>query len=374
MKRYKLFNTFIFLSTLTKALIDCFIPIILYKKGISEYYIIFFLLLNYSLAFILTIPLGYLCKKITYKWMLIITSFIVGLSYYILFMKELNIINLLLFTIFHILNSHTYWISRHYYALDVLPKRDLADEVGNIVIFSTLALIPVSYIGALLINNLDKTLMLVIVVLMNIISVIPLFKIKERRKDENNNLLEDVKTIINDIPKRSLAFMVLAQFRMIGRYIFPLYMFIYIKDNFEYIGIFNTAVGIASMFFVYFFARKMDKEKKDYLILSGLLGCIVYLLKLNITDTGLILLIGLAEGIADKMYEVAFNRNLYALGHHYERRGYATAMEGLQNISRVIIIFLTFIFLENLKTMLYIAALMLVVTGIVGFDDGEGGY
>lgn len=374
MKREKMFNTFIFLSTLSKTLIDCFIPIILYKRGISEYYIIFFLLLNYSLSFLLNTPLGYISKKITFKWSLIITSFIVGISYYFLFMTELNIINLLLFTFFHIINTHTYWLARHYYALDVLPKKDLADEVGNIIIFSTLAIIPVSYVGALLMNNLDRGLVLVIIVFLHIISIIPLFKIVEKKKQSDTKLMDDVKMIIGDIPIRSLIFMILAQFRMIGRYIFPLYMFIYIKNNFEYIGIFNIAVGIASMFFVYFFAQKMDRDKKDYLILSGVLGCIVYLLKLNVFDVGLILLIGLFEGLADKMYEVAFNRNLYALGHHYESTGYAVAMEGLQNLSRVIIVLFVALFIGDLRIMLYISALMLVVTGLVGFDDGKGGY
>jgi uncharacterized membrane protein HdeD (DUF308 family) len=149
---------------------------------------------------------------------------------------------------------------------------------------------------------------------------------------------------------------------------------LYIKDNYEYIGIFNIAVGVASMFFVYFFARKMDRDKKDYLVLSGVLGCAVYLFKMNITDTGLMLLLGLCEGLVEKMYDVAFNRNLYALGHHYEGVGYPVLMEGIQNMSRIIIIFIFVLFSVDLKTIIYICAFMLIVTGLVGFDDGKGGY
>lgn len=374
MNRVKIFNVFVFLSTLARSLVDCFIPIILYNKGLDIKYILFFLLLTYSLSFLFSAPLGYIGKKITFKWAMIISSFSIGISYYFLLMVDLNLISLFIFTLFHVINTQLYWLARHYYALEVLPKKDLADEVGNIIIFTTLALIPVSYVGALLINNLEMNIVLIIVIFLYMISIIPLFKIIERKKQIEIGVLESAKNVIRNMPKKSFWFMIIAQFRMISRYLFPLFLFIYIKDNYEYIGVFNIAVGVASMFFVYFFARKMDKDKKDYLVLSGVLGCLVYIFKLNITDVGFMLLIGLSEGLVDKMYEVAFNRNLYALGHQYDGIGYTVSMEGLQNFSRMTIIVIFSLLSFSLTTILYICAFMLIVTGLIGFDDGKGGY
>lgn len=374
MKKDKLFNTFIFLSTLARSLIDCFILIILYNKGIGIKYIIFFLSLNYSLCFLLNVLLGYLGHKLTFKWSMIATSFFIGSSYYFLLVAEFNLFNLFMFTILHVLNSHVYWLARHYYALGVLPKHNLADDVGNIIIFSTLALIPVSYIGALLMNNLDIELILIIIVFLYMVSVVPLFKLKETKHERKYKFFTSIKDTITRLPTKSMLFFAIAQFRVIIRYLFPLYLFIYIKDNYEYIGIFNIAVGIASTFFVYFFARKMDQEKKDYLILSGILSCIVYLFKLNVRDVSLMLLIGLCEGLTERMYDLTFNRNLYALGHQYEVIGYITTFEGIQNISRILIV-LMFAFMNiDLKMILYISSLMLVITGLIGFDDGKGGY
>lgn len=374
MNREKTFNVFVFLSTLARSLVDCFIPIILYNKGLEPQAILWFLLCNYSLFFLLNVPLGFIGKKITFKWAMIVTSFLIGVSYYFLLIAKFNIINLLIFAVLHVINTHVYWLTRHYYALEVLPKTNLADEVGNIIIFSTLAIIPVSYVGALMMNNLDMNLVLIIIVALYMISAIPLFKIMERKKSFTLGIVDSARNIAKEIPPKSLLFMVLAQFRMISRYLFPLLLFIYIQDNYEYIGIFNTAVGIASMFFVYFFARKMDRDKKDYLVLSGILSFVVYVFKLNIVDTGLMLLVGLFEGLVDKMYELAFNRNLYALGHHYEGIGYMVLMEGIQNASRILIIFIFAILAVDLKSILYISSLMLIVTGLVGFYDGKGGY
>ena len=370
MDKHKTFNLFNFLSTLARTLIDCFIPVILYNKGLNIKGILFFLLLNYSISFLVNVPLGYIGKKITFKWAMIASSFFMGISYYFLLALELNVFNIFVFTFTHVVNSNIYWVSRHYYALEVLPKREMASEVGNIVIFSTLAVIPISYIGALLMNRLELTHVVIIIMSLYVISVLPLFRINEEKKKTNQKLLD----IAFDIPRRSILFMILAQFRMISRYLFPLFLFLHVERNYEFIGIFNIVVGIASTIFVYFFAKKMDQKKKDYLFLSGILGCIVYILKLNIHYIFLVLAIGFIEGITDKMYEVAFNRNLYALGTHYDGINYSILMEGFQNISRVVIIMFFAFIIVDLKLIFYFSAFMLVLTGFVGFDDGEGGY
>jgi hypothetical protein len=368
MNETKNFNVFIFLSTLARTIIDCYIPVILYNKGLEIRGILFFILLNYSITFLVNVPLGMIGKRITFKWAVIVSSLFIGVSYYFLLALELNILNLYIFTLTHAISTNIYWLSRHYYALEILPKKDLADDVGKIIIFSTLAIIPVSYVGALMMNNLEIKYILIIIISLYIVSIFPLFKIKEDKKYIEKKL-SDI-----EFPRRSVFFMIMAQFRMISRYLFPLFIFIYIKGNYEFIGLFNIVMGIASTIFVYFFAKRMDKKKKDYLFLSGILGFLVYILKLNIVDTSIVLFVAFVEGLADKMYEVAFNRNLYALGHHYNGVSYSVVMEGLQNISRVVITLFFVFVLSDLKSVLYISSFMLLVTGAIGFDDGEGGY
>jgi hypothetical protein len=251
---------------------------------------------------------------------------------------------------------------------------ELKKEVGNLVIMSQLAIIPASYFGALLMDQLKTELFLVIVLFFYMISIIPLFRLIKEKKVERNDAIHEIKNILTNIPKQSIWFLIFAQFRVVSKYIFPLYLFIYIKSNYEYIGIFNVAVGIASMFFVYIYSRRMDKKKKDYLLLSGVLSCIVWLLKLNIVATSLLLVIGLMEGLVERMYETSFNRNLYALGKHYNALDYAVVVEGLQNFVRIFIVFFIFFLINDLKLSLYITAFILMITGLIGFDDGKGGY
>lgn len=370
----KSFNLFIFLSTFARNLVDVFIPIILYKRGLSADQVLLFLGFNYLFSFILNIPLAYIASKITFKWLLIGSSIFIGSAYYYILIAPINLFFLTIALISHVINAHSYWLSRHYYALDILPEEDIGKKAGNIVILSQLSLIPASYLGALIMHKLNMQWVLIIVIVVYLAGTLPLFFIKEPRRSRKINFLSGMKETFIHIPKRSFYFFIFAQFRFIGRYLFPLYLFIYVKNNYEYIGVFNIAVGLASIFFVYIFARYMDKNKKDYLIWSGLFSCLIWFFKLNVTTTTLMLIIGFLEGLVEKMYETSFNRDIYALGKHYKPILYASTFEGLQNIVRVVIIAIFFVFIKDLTSILYISTFMLLIAGIIGFNDGISKY
>jgi MFS family permease len=374
MKTKKNFNLFIFLSTFARNLIDVFIPIILYKKGLSIHHLFIFIMINYALSFIFNIPLSYIAKKITFKWLLIISSIFVSIAYYFLLIKPISIFSLSMILIMHVICAHTYWLSRHYYSLAVLPKENMGDEVGDIVILSQISLVPATYLGALLIKHLHVYIVLLIVALVYIISALPLFKVNEIKRRKTKSILKTTYYTLTQIPIRSIIFFIFAQFRFVSKYLFPLFIFLHVRNTLEYIGVLNIAIGIASVFFVYFYARKMDKEKKDYLILSGVLSFIVYIFKLNITSTLWIVFICFFEGLIEKMYETSFTRNLYALGKHYHPIAYGASIEGLQSIIRVIIMFIFIFIVKDLKISLIICSIGMLIAGLIGFDDGKGGY
>ncbi len=373
MNNLKKYNYFVFIGTFSRNLIEVFIPIVLYNKGVSITSLFFFLLLNYSFSFLLNFPIASISRKITFKWLIVISSISIVISYYFIFLRPINYFNLIIIALTHVISAHIYWLCRHYFALEILPEEKMGKEVGYIVIFSQLAIIPASYIGALLINNVKFELILIIIIILYIISIIPLFKMKESKRVKLE-MRDGLKDIYNSMPKRSIFFYIMAQFRFISKYLFPLYIYLFVKSNYEFIGIFNIAVGVASMFFVYLFARKMDKEKKDYLALSGVLSFIVWVLKINALSIFFMLAIGFMEGLVEKMYETAFNRNLYALGKKYNSISYAAFMEGLQSFWRIIFMLFFLLVINDITIILYICAIMIVITGFIGFDDGAGGY
>lgn len=351
-------------------MIDFFVPLILYERGIEINHILLYLLFNYVIIFLLNYPILLLVKKITFKWSLVLSGLFMTTAYYYLLVPPITFYSMFFISIVSAIGGYLYYAAKHDYALHLLPDHNMADEVGNMMIGIQLGLIPASFIGAILLQHMDKYLLIVTTLFLYLLSIVPLFGIKTKRIKEKI----EFKKVFLEFPKRSIWFYVLAQFRVISKTVFPLYVFLRLDTSLEYIGIFDLLVSFAGIFFIYAFARKMDRDKKDYLMLTGILSAFVYLLKLNITDTLLFLVIGLLEGLTDRMYDMAYTRNLYALGKHYHRVSYIGFLEGLFNIVRVIIMLFFLYVIKDFNLFLYISAFMLFITGLTGFDDGKGGY
>lgn len=366
MTNQKKYHLFIFIGTFSRNLIATFILIILYKKSNSLMAVYFFLLGSALCSFLFNYPLVYLSRKLTFKWLIIFSSIALVISYYYLFLLPLSLLNLIIIIVTHVLNAHLYWLANHYFGLGILGNSNLEVGVGKIIIFRQLALILTSYLGALLLTYLSFYSVLLIIIILHIIMVIPLFYLKPI-KQQAQLLQKGINKTIKEIPSSYLLFLVLSQFWLLGKYLFPLYIYLYIKSKFTYIGIFNFLVGLASMFFTHFLARNMVARQKDYLLLTSILLCLVWVLKLNVLGTTLFLIVGLVDGLVTKMGELVFEKNLYKWGQGYDRLSYVFVTEGVQSWGRLLIM-LIFILLNNLKINLYLVAVMFLLLGFVGLS------
>ena len=98
------YNLFLFLSTLTRNIIEVFSVIILYNKGYSINNILIFLLVMY-ISGIIT---NYISLKSNYKVVLIISYFTYGISYLYLSLMNNNIYNLLLLAVLLSISNYSY--------------------------------------------------------------------------------------------------------------------------------------------------------------------------------------------------------------------------------------------------------------------------
>jgi hypothetical protein len=366
----KKFNIFILLSTFARGLVEIYIPIFLYNKGISIHSIFLYFIIKYAIIALTYTPIVYIGKKIKFRWLITLSSLLLGLSFYFLSNMSANINDIIKLAILFALWNNCYWSGRLYYALESLPKKDIGEEVGNIIIFTQLALIPAAYVGALLIETLGTFNLSVLVALLSLLAIIPVFLIKERKQEKVINAIK----VIKDIPKKSLLFIAFEQIKVILVLMFPLYVYIYISSDFSYIGLLNIAIGIASMFFVYNFCRIIDKNKKDYTYLSAFLLVLVWLAKLNVATTSLMLIVAILEGLTTKMHETSTTRDIFALGKNYDTCSYIIVFEVFQNIVRVLILTVTYLFINDLKIFLTLATILFLLSAFVKFDDGKGGY
>lgn len=327
MKNIKSYNMYMFISTITRNIIDIYSVILLYQQGISINNIIGIYAIVYfigSYISTLSIKIG---NHIGFKYILIFSSIITSTSFYILNnSKDLYLISLCLS-----LSIFTYHPIKHYYGINLLTKKN---EIGNTIILTYIATILSSYFAI-------KKIKIIYLIIISVISIIPSLFIKKEQKQ----------TIIypKNIPKTTLHFFILDQTKIIFLLLQPLYLYL-LSSNISYVGIFNIILTISSIIYIYKFANKKDVEK--YYKYINIAFTIILLSKLIINNQTFLLIIAFFEGIGIKTNELISTMNLYQYKNN--KIGYLIISEIIFCFVRGIILSIIYILKLDLKLSLYL--------------------
>lgn len=347
MANSKNYNLFLFLSTLTRSLVEVFSVIILYNKGYKISDIFLFLLIMYFVGIIVnTISL-----IINYKFILIVSNITYGLSYLFLSFMPKTTINLIVLAIILSLSSYSYHAIRHKLALYTQNK----PTNKNITLFLVLiyiATIISNILGVLFIKKLNIYLTSIIIFISSIICLFPVLTLKNSPKEKVS--LKDL-----NIPKRKIIFNILEQSKVIFLELQPLYIYINVKSAFSYIGIFNIIINASSLIIMLFISKKI--ALKHFKLVTIFLG-IILILKLNITNSKTLLLIAFLEGIAVKLYEKYSITKLYT-PNTKNITSYLIAEEIIFFTTKTILMLVFIILSFSLTKILYILILGIVLSG-----------
>ena len=327
MKNLKKYNTYMFISTFTRNIIDIYSVIYLYQKYNNIRVVLGIYIIIYFLgAFISTISIK-ISNKIGSKYILILSSIITSITFYLIHKTN----NKILISIFLSLSIFTYHPLKHYYGIKLLKDKQ---KIGNTIILTYIASILSSYFAIKKINY-------IYLILITIISIIPSLLIKKETQEK----------IIypKEIPKNKIIFFVFDQTKILFLLLEPLYLYI-ISNNLKYVGIFNIIIAISSIIFIYIFVNKHDIEK--YYKIINIIFVIILLLKLNIHNQTILLLVAILEGIGIKTNEVISTMNLYQ--NKENSIGYLIVSEIIFCLVRTLVLLIIFILKLTLKQMMYI--------------------
>ena len=370
MTNLKKYNIFITITTFAKLMIEVFIPLLLYNIGFQLNEILIFYLVQFFTIFLFNIPATYIGQKISFKKLMIISSILFSLTYlYINYMTN-NIIKLVILSVLNGLYLSTYWIGRHIYGISIIKEKETTDNVSKYMIFGIIGSLPASYIGAYILEKYGYISLSIIILILSFISLFPLFKIKINQKINKIK----IKQIIKKFPKQNYIFLFFDQLKFFTLLLFPLYIYINIKSELKYIALTNVIIGISSILYILFIAKKMDENKKDYLKPMLLAMFITLLIKLNINSSNIILFIIFIEGISKSALDTIILRNTYSYKANYNNISYILFIEQLYSLFRFIITTIYLILEVNLKTILYIGTFSLLINTFIGFKQGKSGY
>ncbi len=370
MTNLKKYNIFITITSFAKLLVEIFIPLLLYTKGFTIKEITLFLLIKYLFCTLFTPLTLYLGRKYKFTKLMFISSILFSITYiYINFLKR-NVLSLIILGIIYALYLSFYWIGRHIYALTIIEDKKITDNTTLYQIFTTLGGLFGTFLGAKILNHMGYKILTIIILFLMTLSIIPLIKIDTK----TNTIKTKLKTIIQTYPKRNYLFTVVDQLKYTGLSVLPLYIYLNIKKEFNYLGIVNIICGIGSIIYIYFISKKMDKNKKDYLKLSLILYIVILTLKITITDPKLFLILTFPDGIIKASLDTIILRNTYAYGKNYSPDIYICFIEFISNLTRTILFILIYITNISLKQIIIISIIGTLLNTLIGFDDGKYGY
>lgn len=357
-------NLFVFFTMFAKFSVELFMPVILYKLNFSIQEILIFLLYSYVLNIISSIPITKVGKKYGFKYIVIASSFLFTSFYFVVsFMKK----NILYFIIVGFLNSVSnilYYIGRHNYAGVVLNRNKIGKGVGGIIISTVFASMVASLFSSYVIEKFSLILVAIIITIIYLLGTAFIFKIKENQENQKISL----KDIHNNISKSNKLFFLIEQFKTVFFSLYPLYVYIFVDNTYTYIGYIYLITSIASIIFIYFYSKKIDKKNINFLKISAILLSTILFIDMYISSKFWALVVVFIEGICIKFYETSVAKNMYTLKGKMEGSSYFLYMEILYNIGRIIIVNSILLFSLKIRTILFICILFIFISGFIKFD------
>lgn len=355
----KKFGIYVFLSTFSRNLIEVFIPVILFKFGFDLKSILFYYFIANAVSLIISYPFVYLSQKFNYKILSIIgiVAFLI-LQISLNFMTN-NIWYLFSIAVLYAVYRRGYWIARRYYNLKVIKNNDISTTYSIISIINQIGVIVSAYLGSIILDYISLNILTTIAIILFTASIVPLYFLKFT-KDITNKKIELFKTL-RQIPKNNIYLFGSYELLNVVKFIIPLYIFIYVKNNYQTIGIVNLITNLSLIVFTYLFGKALDKSKNNFLTISVILTVIVFTLKVNSVGYAL-LLFSVLEGFITKMYELSINKEFYTLSKKFEYTNYNLTYEIIQNSFRTFVTLVFIIFNLKLKTMIYITLLCICIS------------
>lgn len=357
MKKLTLYNIFLFLSNISRNIVEIFSFVYLYQKGYKIKNILLFYSIYYLVGVFISYITVYLTKCIRRKVLLIISGLLYGVSFYYLSVMSMTNYNLVILSIILSTSSFIYHTIRHYYAMNLVDKVE-DKKIASILISAYLPIIFSSILGSYIVDKYSILVSSIIVIILSVISIIPLIFIRD---DITNNKIEYSK-----INSNKLVFFILEQFKVIFLLLEPIYLYLYVKKSLNYVGTFNILICISSIIYLYYIAHRINISK--YFKYINIIFCLVLLLKLNITNKYILLIVALLEGLGIKSFELTSNKNIYNI-ENSNINGYLITCELIFCFLRSIICLMFYLFIDNVKVMLYISLVPIFLISFVKLTD-----
>lgn len=360
----KHFDAYVVISTFGRALMEAFIPVIMFKSGYDFHGIAFYYMLMNLISFFITYPLAVLSKNFNNRILASVAIFAyIGMQFALPYLDgTLPVISII--ALLYAIYRRCYWQSRRFYMLHVVREKQIGKTYAIISILNQIALMGATYVGAMCLDGLEMNVLILISGVIMFLGLIPLYRMKF--KHEKNTVKLNLRKALRIIPVKDVFIFGAFELTNVVKFLFPIYVVMYVRDSFQAVGLVAVITDLAIMVFTYFFGKRIDASRKDLMRLSALLVVIVFVIKV-FSGNPILYIVSFLEGFVTKMHEMTVQRNFHMLSKKYEYNNYNLAYEMSLNFHRLLIATLIFILPIDIRMAILITLALMMVSVFVGF-------
>jgi len=299
------------IKALAQSLITIFIPIYLYKLGLSIssialYYLIFYLAVTFCMYFAMKLN-----HKLGLKKVLALGTIILIGYYYLLDLLSKGVIHYSIVAIVLGISMAVYYASFHIYFTKFSDKKHEALEVSIIRSLFRFSAVIGPIIGALLITGGSYKLAFIIVSILLIISIIPLFVTKDKKIKKQNITFQ--KVLRADSKKKAMAYVASGAIAISAWILWPLFIFLNVEKLIS-LGFIISIGSLITIFFLFIIGKTADKNKEKVLKAGVYTHSITWPLRLFFLSPVGIFIMNLLSTITILMIDLPFSKYIYDQG------------------------------------------------------------
>ena len=265
----KMDNLYIFLIFLNfvKSLISIFIPIYIYSVTNSIFQVIIWTSI-FSIIYILTIPIGInILNKIGFKWIIFISNFF--LTFQIIILNFITISNYFIYfnAIICGFYSSLFWPAIHCEISFNSNKKNISNNYSKIQILTILVGAIAPLIGGFFLEGFGYTYLIILSIVLLSIGTIPLLKSKDITLQKIKFHYKDYFKLNKKYKKSCERFVFSTEGvnSIIAVILFPIFLFILLKNNFLNLGILISSFSFIIGIFLFIFKKKFNKYSNEKL-------------------------------------------------------------------------------------------------------------
>lgn len=258
------------------SLVGIFIPVYLFTEGYSLIMIMLYVI-GLSLTYIICAPtVVAIINKIGMKYTLLLST-----PFYFIYLVSLQFVGTSTIY-FHILwisqgiYTSLFWFTFRAEVITNSSRKKRSSEIGTLQIIATLLTTIAPVIGGYFLEFIGYWELLIVATIFLILSNIPLIISKDRKIHKiyfkHSDYLKLIKKKSNNRTK--VAHMSEGIELALSTYIWPLILFLFVKENFALLGILYTTLSIITIIILSYIKTYLDthSKKKVLKITSGLLA------------------------------------------------------------------------------------------------------